>query len=236
MAPNSVHLHVPVKEGLGGSLVLRSHCHPTPFHFRWSISDKLYTTTSALAPPVVPQQFWSPGFHTLMYFPQWIGLASVTKRILWARFWQLTIVNNRLFYTMSGGISVLLSWGFSQVVTIAGRSTFQDQPVLIWCQAHFLATSPVFSSVLRMWCWLSPEWVIQDNKAAAQCFCDLVSWVTQQPFHYIYIFGTRVWILAYTLNHSFSPFLWWVFFKIGSHKLFAQAGFEPGSSWSLPPE
>jgi hypothetical protein len=26
------------------------------------------------------------------------------------------------------------------------------------------------------------------------------------------------------------------FFKIGPHKLFAQAGFEPWSSWSLPPE
>jgi hypothetical protein len=26
------------------------------------------------------------------------------------------------------------------------------------------------------------------------------------------------------------------FFEIGSHELFAQAGFEPWASWSLPPE
>jgi hypothetical protein len=30
--------------------------------------------------------------------------------------------------------------------------------------------------------------------------------------------------------------LCWVFFKIASHKLFTQDGFEPWSSWSLPPE
>jgi hypothetical protein len=39
---------------------------------------------------------------------------------------------------------------------------------------------------------------------------------------------------VYTLSHS-SP-LCVVFFEIGSHKLFAQAGFEPWSSWSLPLE
>jgi hypothetical protein len=38
---------------------------------------------------------------------------------------------------------------------------------------------------------------------------------------------------AYILSHSTSPFLWWVFFfKIGSHKLFALAGFEPQPSRS----
>jgi hypothetical protein len=41
---------------------------------------------------------------------------------------------------------------------------------------------------------------------------------------------------AYTLSSSSNPFLWWVFFKIGSRKLFAQADFELWSSWSLPPE
>jgi hypothetical protein len=30
--------------------------------------------------------------------------------------------------------------------------------------------------------------------------------------------------------------LWWVFFEIGSLKLFAQAGFVLWPSWSLPPE
>jgi hypothetical protein len=32
---------------------------------------------------------------------------------------------------------------------------------------------------------------------------------------------------AYTLSHSTSHFFVKVFFKIGSHKLFVQAGFEP---------
>jgi hypothetical protein len=40
---------------------------------------------------------------------------------------------------------------------------------------------------------------------------------------------------AYPLSHSTSPFLWWVF-KIRCHNLFALSGFEPWSSWSLPPE
>jgi hypothetical protein len=41
---------------------------------------------------------------------------------------------------------------------------------------------------------------------------------------------------AFTLSHSTSSFLWETFLEIGSLKLFAQAGFEPRSSWSLPPE
>jgi hypothetical protein len=41
---------------------------------------------------------------------------------------------------------------------------------------------------------------------------------------------------AYTMSHSTSPFLEWVFFEIGSHELFAQIGFELQSSWSLLPE
>jgi hypothetical protein len=38
---------------------------------------------------------------------------------------------------------------------------------------------------------------------------------------------------ACTLSHSTSPFLWRVFFEIGSQELFAQAGFKPQWSWSL---
>jgi hypothetical protein len=41
---------------------------------------------------------------------------------------------------------------------------------------------------------------------------------------------------VYSLSHSTSLFLWWVFFEIGFQELFAQAGFELWSSWSLPPE
>jgi hypothetical protein len=40
--------------------------------------------------------------------------------------------------------------------------------------------------------------------------------------------------MAYTLSHSTSLFLWWIFWKIESCKLFAQAGQK--SFWSLPPE
>jgi hypothetical protein len=36
---------------------------------------------------------------------------------------------------------------------------------------------------------------------------------------------------AYTLSHSTSPFLWWVFFKIRFHELFAWTGFKPWSSY-----
>jgi hypothetical protein len=38
------------------------------------------------------------------------------------------------------------------------------------------------------------------------------------------------------LKHSISPFFCEGFFKIASLYLFAWAGFEPWSSWSLPPE
>jgi hypothetical protein len=41
---------------------------------------------------------------------------------------------------------------------------------------------------------------------------------------------------AYTLSQSSSPFLWWVFSRWDLQELFAQAGFELWSSWSLPPE
>jgi hypothetical protein len=36
------------------------------------------------------------------------------------------------------------------------------------------------------------------------------------------------------LSHSTSPFLWWVFFKIGSHALFAWGWFR--AEVLLPPE
>jgi hypothetical protein len=35
---------------------------------------------------------------------------------------------------------------------------------------------------------------------------------------------------------SIQPFFLNGIFEIGSHKWFAGAGFEPSSSWSLPPE
>jgi hypothetical protein len=41
---------------------------------------------------------------------------------------------------------------------------------------------------------------------------------------------------AYTLSHSASHFFVMGFFEIGSWELFAQAGFKPWSSWSLPSE
>jgi hypothetical protein len=42
--------------------------------------------------------------------------------------------------------------------------------------------------------------------------------------------GLTLWVTPSTLS------LWWVFFEIGSWELFAWAGFEPWSSWTLPPE
>jgi hypothetical protein len=42
--------------------------------------------------------------------------------------------------------------------------------------------------------------------------------------------------VLFHLNHSASLFLCLVLFKIGSSKVFSQAGLKPSSSWSLPPE
>jgi hypothetical protein len=53
-------------------------------------------------------------------------------------------------------------------------------------------------------------------------------------FFFLAVLGLE--LRAYTLSHSTSPFLVMGFFEIGSHELFAWAGFEPQSSWSLPPE
>jgi hypothetical protein len=40
------------------------------------------------------------------------------------------------------------------------------------------------------------------------------------------VLGFELRVRAYTLSHTTSPFLRWVFFEIGSCELFAQAGFE----------
>jgi hypothetical protein len=48
--------------------------------------------------------------------------------------------------------------------------------------------------------------------------------------------GAGAWTQGLHLKPPHQPFLAMGFFKIGSHKLFAQAGFKPWSSWSLPPE
>jgi hypothetical protein len=44
-------------------------------------------------------------------------------------------------------------------------------------------------------------------------------------FLFLVVLGLE--LRAYTLSHSTSPFLWWVFFEIGSRKLFAWDDFEP---------
>jgi hypothetical protein len=47
--------------------------------------------------------------------------------------------------------------------------------------------------------------------------------------------GFELW--TYTLSYSTSLFFfWWVFFQIGSQKLFTWVGFQLRSSWFLPPE
>jgi hypothetical protein len=54
--------------------------------------------------------------------------------------------------------------------------------------------------------------------------------------HHIFFVVLGLELRAYTLSLSTSPFLGRVFLKIGSKELFVCAGFEPWSSWSLPPE
>jgi hypothetical protein len=53
---------------------------------------------------------------------------------------------------------------------------------------------------------------------------------------YIYIYCTEVWTQGLHLKLLYQPVFVMGFFKIGSHKLFAQAGFKLQSFWSLPPE
>jgi hypothetical protein len=58
--------------------------------------------------------------------------------------------------------------------------------------------------------------------------------VSERNFFFFVVLWFEFW--AYTLSHSISSLFWRAFFEIGSHKLFAWAGFELWSSWSLPPE
>jgi hypothetical protein len=54
--------------------------------------------------------------------------------------------------------------------------------------------------------------------------------------HFFIFFSTGVWTQGLHLESLHQPFFVIGFFEIGSHKLFAWAGFQPQSSWSLPPE
>jgi hypothetical protein len=51
-----------------------------------------------------------------------------------------------------------------------------------------------------------------------------------QAFIYLFIAVLGFELRAYTLSHSTSPFLWWVFFEIGSWEQFVLAGLNPRSS------
>jgi hypothetical protein len=71
------------------------------------------------------------------------------------------------------------------------------------------------------------------------CFCFLTFFCL---FLFIYYFLTVLgfelrasWLLGRHLSHSASPVLCWIFFKIRSGELFAWAGLELWSFWSLPP-
>jgi hypothetical protein len=56
-------------------------------------------------------------------------------------------------------------------------------------------------------------------------------------FYFYFFFAVLgLELRAYTLSHSTTLFFCDRFFEIGSCELFARAGFEPRSSWSLPPE
>jgi hypothetical protein len=72
----------------------------------------------------------------------------------------------------------------------------------------------------------------EGRAAVTQCTTSITS---QQFFQVFFFLGVlRFELRTYTLSHSISPFLWWVFFKIESRELFAQAGFESWFFWSLP--
>jgi hypothetical protein len=60
----------------------------------------------------------------------------------------------------------------------------------------------------------------------------LLQWFLFLVFLFLFFFW-YYWGLRLEPFHQ--PFvLWWIFFKIGSHELIAQAGFKLRSSWSLP--
>jgi hypothetical protein len=48
--------------------------------------------------------------------------------------------------------------------------------------------------------------------------------------------GTGAWTQSLHIEPLHHPYFCEGFFEIGSHWLFAQSGFKPWSSWSLPPE
>jgi hypothetical protein len=53
---------------------------------------------------------------------------------------------------------------------------------------------------------------------------------------FFFFCGAGVWTQGLHLEPLHQLFFVQGFFKIGSHELFARAGFELQSSWSLPPE
>jgi hypothetical protein len=55
-------------------------------------------------------------------------------------------------------------------------------------------------------------------------------------FFFFFFAALGLELRAFTLSHSTSPFFVMGILEIGSHKLFAQAGFELQSSQFLPPE
>jgi hypothetical protein len=55
-------------------------------------------------------------------------------------------------------------------------------------------------------------------------------------FLFFFFCGAGAWTQGLHLEPFLQPCFVKDFFKIGSHELFAWAGFEPQSSWSLPPE
>jgi hypothetical protein len=55
-------------------------------------------------------------------------------------------------------------------------------------------------------------------------------------FIYLFICSTGAWTQGLNLEPLHQPFFVMCFIETGSWELFAQAGFEPRSSWSLTPE
>jgi hypothetical protein len=78
--------------------------------------------------------------------------------------------------------------------------------------------------------------VVKQNLAVNIFAYIFVSWWVNFFFILIFFFRTMVWTQGLHLEPIHQPFFVMDFFEIGSSELFAWAGFELHSSWSLSPE
>jgi hypothetical protein len=80
---------------------------------------------------------------------------------------------------------------------------------------------PAIRVLLSVWIHLAQNSLyLNPESHCPQELADCVSFKELPfPFSFFKVFGFE--LRAYIWSHSISPFMWWVFFKIESHKLFA---------------